>query len=135
MNSLKKLSFGMIVFTFCLCLVAIWQVMTSQEPATKICQNLLESRLIENDDKCVITNVTPNYMEAMFPVGKVDIAYVKSGMAGFKIETEYIFPCVLQEGICIRIEYLIKDHLFPLSDETYEFIFANNVLVETQWHN
>ena len=132
---LRKQASSLIFIIFLAALGLMFVIRKEQTPSERICQNLIKARYLSSTDECVISDYTPDYMKAYFPINVVDIAYVRAGMEGFELYAE-IYPTNCHKFItCLRLDYVIESRFFLLGDETYELIFGNDILIDTQWHD
>jgi hypothetical protein len=107
-----------------------------QSPSERICNNLINAGYLSSPNECVITDYTPGYMETYFPIGNVDVAYVRAGMQGFELAKEYHSTECLFGGLtCESLDYVIETRFFLIGDETYQFGFTDSILTDTQWHD
>lgn len=127
----KSVFFAAIVALLLTIWIAILMLNNSlKSPAEQICQNLLTAEYIQSLGNCTISDYTPEYMDAMFPIGS-RIEYVQTGMNAFPIYREFEGPCVDSSSTCYSVDYVIRQ--WP--SESYEFVFQDGLLISTTWHN
>ena len=73
----------------------------------------------------------------IFPIGETDLNYVVSGMNGFEVRRRFTVNTSVQicEVSAVEVIEFILVPDFWRGQETFEFMFCNNILIDIYWHN
>lgn len=84
-NKIVRISLGVFIILLIIGCIASISVVRQPYRAEKICQNLLDEKLLDHKSECAISREPRVYIPAMFPIKETTMDRVTKGMKNFPI--------------------------------------------------